>query len=95
MSLPCQYGQSCLVVNFFKSIVARTHNKKIKEVKVEIIGASVFDNTSASGRFTVKPAAAGTYSIKLSKPGLQDKTVSNIVVQLGQPADAGTIAMTA
>lgn len=70
-------------------------NKGIKDATVELVGNAVTDKTSASGHFTIKPAAAGTFSIKLSKAGFQDKTVTGLIVQIGQPTNAGTIALTA
>lgn len=76
-------------------VISAADNKAIKDVKVEIVGSTVTDSTTATGRFLIKPAAAGTYSIKLTKPGFQEKTVTGIIVQLGQPSDAGTILMSA
>lgn len=76
-------------------IINAADNKGIKDATIEIVGTAITDKTSTTGLFTVKPGAAGTYSIKISKPGFQDKTVTGIVVQLGQPADAGTISISA
>lgn len=76
-------------------VINAANNKGIKDVKVEIVGSPIFDNSSATGLFAVKPGAAGTWSIKLSKVGFQDKTVNGLIVQIGQPTDAGTIALSA
>lgn len=76
-------------------VVNTADNKGIKDVTIEVIGTPVTCKTSTTGLFTVKPGAAGTYSIKLSKPGFQDKTVDGIIVQLGKPSEAGTIIMSA
>lgn len=76
-------------------VINAADNKGIKDVTIEIVGLSVTDKSSPTGLFSLKPGAAGTYSIKLSKAGFQDKTITGIVVQLGQPTNAGTILLSA
>lgn len=75
-------------------VISAANSKGIKDVKVEIVGNGLSDLSTNTGRFMIKPGAAGTYSIKLSKTGFQDNTVAGIIVQTGQPADVGTVTLT-
>jgi hypothetical protein len=75
-------------------VVSAVDNKALKDVKVEIVGNGLSDLSSNTGRFMIKPGAAGNYSIKLSKTGFQDNTLANVVVQTGQPSDVGTVILT-
>jgi hypothetical protein len=51
---------------------------------IQVIGQSYTTTTDANGEYTLKIPVPGTYSLKFTHAGYQDKTINNVVVTLGQ-----------
>ena len=57
----------------------------IDQALVEIDGTEISALTNVNGEYSLIELAAGTYTIKASKPGFQDKTISDM--ELGDDED--------
>lgn len=55
-----------------------------EDVNVEITANGILVNTNAQGIYGIGGLPAGTYTVKFSKAGLQEKIISNVVVVDGE-----------
>ena len=66
------------------AIVNSSNNEPVSGVTIAVLENQTIANTGEEGKFIIKPLAPGTYSIKVSKEGFQTKTITDLLVKLGQ-----------
>ena len=72
------------------TVLADVEPGPLSGVTIQIIGKTYSTSTDANGEYTLKIPVPGTYNLKFSHAGYNDKTVNNVVVTLGQSTTLNT-----
>jgi len=62
----------------------QTDGKPVASATVTVVEAGKIANTTATGRYTIKPLAIGTYTVTVTKTGFNNFQITGIAVKLGQ-----------
>jgi hypothetical protein len=66
------------------AVIGSNDSQPVSGVAITVTGQAYIATTNATGEYTLKIPVPGTYSLKFTKAGFQDKTINNVEVKLGQ-----------